>query len=480
LQKVIANNFRLKKPVNSRPGYPGPQRFVYSDKFFTDELIVNLRARILAIAIFLFFFIENGTLGLLPEKYYFIYRNVKISDFILYGTVFYSLVYYKEYKNLIKSRSMFLIKLLLAFFLLEYFVSFLKYGFNPIETFFRLKGLWSSFLLFPFLLLLQRNGFDFLIKLVFPVAILSNILYILSALTGIPFLAGVAIVKQRLSGDIEVYRVFGGTFFGDLFYLGYIYYWITKRFRLWQLGLAILFVIPHILAFGRSAWVGLIFTVLVMVLLNSLRKRQFRILVRQAILLILLSGTLILGFIQFIPESDFYIEAVKTRLLQGQNDVNYSEGTYGSRVLVQNTSLVQLWSENDIILGIGMHPMWVIRPESREEEVYYSAFCDVGWPSILAAYGIVGFGLAIIFQIYLILKCFKIIRNIPDGTIFGFLTTAFLAKLLFDTFICFSYVFVSTHLWGFFYINYFLAVFVYNYETVKNNSKNSDSVSNLN
>jgi len=471
LQKVIANNFKIRRPGGE--SYPGVKRYKYGEKFFTDELVVNLKARLLGIAIFLYFFIENGTLGLLPEKYYFVYRSVRISDLILYGTVFYSFLYYKEYKILIKSRSFFLVKIFLLFFLFEYFISYIKYGFNPIETFFRLKGLWSSFLVFPFLLLLQRNGLGFLIKLMFPVAIISNILYILSAVTGIPFLAGIAIVKQRLSGDIEVFRVFGGTFFGELFYLGFVYFWITKKFRLWQLSLLVLFIIPHILAFGRTAWVGFAFTILVMIILNSLRKRRIRIMIRQVVLMIILAGGIIFSFIQFIPESDFYIDALKARLLQGQDDVNYSEGTYGTRVLIQNNTLLRLWYENDIMLGIGMHPMWVIKPESHEEEIYYGAFSDVGWPAVLAAYGIIGLGLAVVLQIYLAITSFKIIKKIPDGTIYGFFVTSFFAKLLFDTLITFSYVFVSTNLWGFFNINYYLAIFIYSYEMMKRDSTDS-------
>src|SRR5438046_10556565 len=104
--------------------------------------------------------------------------------------------------------------------------------------------LWSSFLFLPFILLYQRIGVLFLIKIFFPVAVISNILYILSALTGIPFMPDTSIITQTLPGGIEIFRVYGGTFYGDLFYLGFIYFWITKRFRAWQIFPVILFIIP--------------------------------------------------------------------------------------------------------------------------------------------------------------------------------------------------------------------------------------------
>ena len=467
MQKVIANNFKFRKNGKPAEELTDTHRFSYSEKYFTDELVLNLKTRFLALAIFAFFFIENGGLGLIPDKYVIVYRSVKISDFILYGLVFYSLFMYKEYKDLFSSKALLLPKIFLAYLLFEFLVSFIKYGFNPLEYFFRLKGVWTSFLIFPFLLLLKRKGLPFLIKIMLPIAIISNVLYILSAITGIPFLAGVSIVKQRISGDIEVFRVYGGTFYGELFYLGFVYFWITKKFRLWQMFLVVLFIIPHILAFGRTAWAYFIFIIVLMIVFNSLRKKKIRVLFRQALIMVLLAAGIIIGFIQFIPESDFYIDAVKARLSQGQEDVKYDEGTFGTKTLTQNSALVKLWSESDIILGIGMHPMWVVEPQSREETIYYSAFCDVGWPAVLAAYGLIGLILAVIIQIYFIIISYRMIRKIPDGTIWGFFTVAFFSKLVFDMVVTFSFVFVSTALWGFFFINYKIAIAVYIYEKVR-------------
>ncbi len=154
----------------------------------------------LAWAFFLIFFIENGTLGLVPQQFYFVYRNVRISDIILYGIIIYSLINIKEYEQLFKSKALILVKLMLIYLLLEFIISTIYYSQNPIEYFFRLKYLWFSFLIFPFLLLLKRNGLNYLVKLVIPVAIVSNILYILTALSGKPFLPGVDIVTQTLPG----------------------------------------------------------------------------------------------------------------------------------------------------------------------------------------------------------------------------------------------------------------------------------------
>jgi len=441
---------------------------LYSENFFKEELVINLRARVLAICIFLYYFIENGTMGLVPQKFYMVYRSVRISDLLLYGMVAYTFFCYKEIKDLYKSKVFLVAKVFLLYLLFEFAVSYVRYGFNPVEYFFRLKGIWTSFLVFPYLLLVKRNGFPFLIKIIFPVAIISNLLYIITALTGIPFLPDVSIIKQRLPGDIEVFRVFGGTFYGELFFLGIIYYWITKRFRLWQMGLVILFIIPHVLAFGRLAWVGFVFTILVMILINSMNKRNYHILLRQAVLLIIMGISISYAFIKFIPESDFYLDALNARVFQAQDDVKYDEGTYGTRVIMQNNALVYLWMNSDIFLGIGFHPMWVLGPESREEAIIYGALCDVAWPAVLAAYGLVGFILTLIIQFYYIFITFKIIRNSPQVSLYTFILILMFSKLVFDSTVGFSYVFVSTGLWGFFTgLNIYIPVMVYMYEDYK-------------
>lgn len=466
MQKTFANNPVFnRKIIDFNRQKTEKNSILYSENFLKEEIVLNTKARILAICIFLYYFIENGTLGLVPQKFYLVYRNVRISDLILYGLTVYSLVQYREYKDLFNSKPFFIAKLFIAYLLFEFFVSFLRYGFNPIEYFFRLKGVWSSFLVFPFLLLLKRGGFPFLIKIVFPVSVISNMLYVITALTGIPFLPDVSIISQRLPGDIVVYRVFGGTFFGEFFFLGIVYYWITKRFRLWQMPLAFLFIVPHVLAFGRLAWVSFAFTVIMMIILNSLNKRNYKILFRQAIILIVIGFSLTFIFIKIIPESNFYFDALSARIFQGQDDYSHSEGTYGTRVIVQNSALVELWMKSDILLGIGMHPMWVLGPESREEMIYYSGFCDVTWPSVLAAYGIIGFGIAIIIQFYYALLAMKIIRNSKKISLYTLMLVLMFSKLVFDSTVGFSYLFISTNLWGFFTnMNIYIPMLVYMYE----------------
>jgi hypothetical protein len=466
LQKVLTNNFKFKKQTT--PLYKDKSLFAYSEVAINREIYTSLRARVLALFLFLYYFIENGTLGLFPEKYYFLYRNVRISDLILYILIAYSFARIGEYKDLFKSKPLLIVKIILFYLALSFGISAIRYQFNVIEYFFRLKGLWSSFLVFPFLLLLKRNGLSFFIKLIFPIAIISNILYILSAITGFAFLPDVSIVKQRLPGGFEVYRVYSGTFFGDVFFLAFVYHWITNRFRFYQLALAVLFIIPHILAFGRSAWAFFAFAIILMILLNSLRKRDFKVLFRQAIILGLLILTLIIAFIKFIPESDYYIDAIKVRLFQGQEDVKYSEGTYGARVLFQNDALVKLWKNSNLLFGIGMHPMWVYRPESFEEQVYYNAFSDVVWPSVLAAYGIIGFTLAAIFQVLFLIFSFKLVKKRRGSDIITMFITLLFAKMIFDSFINFSYALFTVNLWGLFgSICFYVPIVIYAYEQEK-------------
>ncbi|MCI0448154.1 MAG: hypothetical protein L0Y79_00010 [Chlorobi bacterium] len=477
MQKTLLNTFKYRKE-SGNGGYgiygnyaASKSKYYYSENILKDELVVSLKARFLAIALFLYFFIENGTLGLLPEKVYYVYRNMRISDLILYALVLYSWINIREYLDLFKSRAFFIVKLLLLYFLFEFAVSAIRYGFNPIEYFFRLKGLWSSFLIFPFMLLLKRNGLIFLFKMILPFAVIANVLYIITALTGIPFSPDVSIITQKLPGNIEVFRVFGSTFFGEMFFFGFIFYWITDRLKPKQILLIVLFIIPHILAFGRNAWARFAFTIFLMFVINFLRKKEFKILLRQTVVFTVVGIALLIAFIKFIPGSDFYFDALEARIFQGQEDIKYSEGTYGARIITQNDALLRLWSNSDIILGIGMHPMWVVKPETREEMLFYSAFCDVGWPSVLAAYGVIGFALALLFQIYYLRMSVKVIKRSKDSLYF-FLVVMLLAKLLFDSLVNFSYMFLSVGLWGLFSMLYFfIPVLIYEYENLKKQGK---------
>ena len=155
MERTIANHIKFRKPGVG--DFPKKNELAYNESRFAANISVNLRAKILAFAIFLYYFIENGTLGLIPPKYYIIYRNVRISDFILYALILYSVLNLREFKDLFKSKSFFLAKILLFYFILEFGISAIKYQFNIIEYFFRLKGLWSSFLVLPFLLLYKRG-----------------------------------------------------------------------------------------------------------------------------------------------------------------------------------------------------------------------------------------------------------------------------------------------------------------------------------
>jgi hypothetical protein len=463
LVKILSNTFRVRRSVFGTGGK-------YSARYSLDKLkgenkkdLLPVNTKILCWTIFLIFFIENGTLGLLPRQAYFIYRNVRLSDILIYGLVIYSLFNVKQFNELYRSKALLIVKILFLYFLFEFLVSSFLYEFNIVEYFFRLKGLWSSFIIFPFLLLVKRNGLAYLIRIIFPVAIVSNILYILSALTGIAFLPDIGIAKQYLEGGLKVYRVFGGTFYGEFFFLGYIYYWITDRFRLYQLFLVIFFIVPHILAFGRAAWIYFLFTIILMLGWNALKKRGFRILFRQAILISVLAIALIYSFIRFVPGSDYLTEALGKRVIQGQEDVTYEKGTYGSR-LTQNETLLELWMNSNILMGIGMHPMWVYRPETTEEVRYYSGFSDVRWTAVLAAYGLIGFSLAIILQLYYIVITFKLLKRTQVSDILTFFLLLMMSQLLFDSLISYNYALISINQFGLtFHFALFTAVVVYKY-----------------
>lgn len=454
----LANNLRIT--AGKKPEYKPTFSEVLEERNY-----LTLNAKLLAWGIFLIFFIENGTLGLIPKQFYFVYRNMRISDFLLYFLTAYSLYNVKEFSKYYHSKVLLLPKIILVYFLFQYVISTMMYDYNFIELFFRLKGIWMCFLVFPFLLLIKRRALGYLIKIMLPVAIVSNILYILSAVSGIAFLPDIGIAEQNLPGGIKVFRVYGGTFYGELFFLGFIYIWMTKKFRAYQLLLTILFIIPHILAFGRSAWVYFTITILIMIIWYSLKEREFKIAIRQIILMTLLIGGLFFAFSKFVPQADYMFQAIEARVEQGREDVKYKEGTYGTR-MANIEALLSLWQSSNIFIGIGMHPFWVVRPETVEENIYAWGFSDVGWASVLTAYGLIGFLLAVMFQIYYFYLCLKVAKNTAYNDLLIFFVLIFLSRLVFDSIVNYAYSGLSVGLWGFWSITFYISALVYKYENI--------------
>ncbi|MEO8513379.1 MAG: O-antigen ligase family protein [Ignavibacteria bacterium] len=454
----LANKFRVTAGKKHNDNFSFGQ-------VLEENKYLPVNAKLLAWGIFLIFFIENGTLGLIPKQFYYVYRNMRISDFLMYGLSAYALFNVKEYRKLYYSKLLIIPKLLLVYFIFQFIISSIKYDYNIVEFFFRLKNLWMSFLIFPFLLLLKRKGLNYLIRIILPVAIISNLLYILSSITGIAFLPDIGISEQNLPGGLKVFRVFGGTFYGELFFMGFIYQWVTKRFRMYQLFLAILFIIPHILAFGRAAWLYLTVTILLILVWYAVKKKEFRLAFKQIAVLSVLVAGLFYAFTQFIPQSDYLIDAIGVRVEQGQDDYKYKEGTYGTR-LANITALLNLWRNGNFFTGIGMHPLWVLKPETVEESIIAWGFSDVGWASVLTAYGLIGFLLAAIFQIYYFILALKVLKRSVYSDILVYFIIIFLSKLFFDSAINYSYSGLTVGLMGFYSVAFYIAVITYKYEYI--------------
>lgn len=466
----------LGDKIRARPNLGRELNVIFSDTAFTARVAFNLKGAILAFGFFIYFFVQNGTLGLFPEKWYIYYRSIRLSDLVQYMLIIYSFIKIKEYSDLFKSRSLLLPKIFLVYIIFEFFWSAINYHFDVIEYFFRLKGLWSSFLIFPFLLLLKRNGLIYLIKLIFPFAVLSNILYIMTAVTGVAFLPDVSIYVLKLPFEITVYRVYGGTFYGEMYMLGFIYFWITKKFKFYQVFLVILFLIPHILSFGRSSWVTITFTIFLIFILGAYYKKNYKNIIRQTVILAIFFVSLIIVFSRFYPDAPYMADALKERLFQGGEDITYSEGTYDTRVHFQTNSLLKLWQQSNVLVGVGMHPFWIVRPENYEEQVWYNALCDVTWPAVLAAYGLVGLFIAVCFQFYFIFVASKMMLKVKEVDMNTYFLTTCLCSFYFSTFITYSYNLINTGLWGFYTSNIAIAFFVYIYE--KNRKKIKDDENN--
>ena len=446
-----ANNFRIRQNGKRLDG-----------KTFRDVLeekqILDNKTKFIAWCIFLFFFIETGTLGLVPKNYYFVYRNMRLSDFIMYFLIIYSFFNIKDFIKLYQSKTILIVKIFFLYLIFQFIISVILYEQNFIEYFFRLKSLWTSFLIFPFMLLINRKGLPYLAKIIFPIAVISNVLYILTYITGVSLMPDISIEKQNLPGGMQVNRIFGGTFFGELFFFWYLFEWITNKVRPIQLFFAVLFITPHILSFGRAGWAFIAFNILVMFIWNFLKQREFKILLRQGIVLAIFVGVVIYSILKFVPDSDVLTEAIEARVMQGQENIENKTGTYGTR-LANSAGLIELWLKSNILFGIGMHPMIVLKPTTSEELLYVWGFSDVRWSSLLAAYGLVGFLLAVIFQIYYVQKSIVVLKRSRNYSIHTYFVIILLVNLLFDTLLNYTYNLVSFRLWG---LNSALALYIAN------------------
>lgn len=454
--KIITQNLR-----NRRLGLQNRTDYTLNEEIADRHVYLPRNAKFLAWCIFLIFFIENGTLGIFPRQFYFVYRNMRISDLLIYAVIIYSFFCIREYSGLFSSKSLLIIKILLIYYVFVFIGSALVYDYNIIEFFFRMKFLWASFLIFPYLLLFQRKAFLYLIRIIFPFAVLSNILYILSSFTGTAYLPDINIVKQTLPGGFKIYRVYGGTFFGDMFFLGYIYFWITKKFKPHQLIIVLIFMLPHILAFGRSSWIFFTFAICVIFLWNTLKNKSFKTALKQIVMAVILFAVVLYILTQFFPQSSELTEAIGSRIQQGQEDYQYKEGTYGTRV--ENTgALINLWLSSNVLVGIGMHPLWVINPVTAEESIYYWGFSDLIGPGVLAAYGLIGLTLISLTQLIYGITTFKIIKNAKIKDIYIFLIIIFLCRIIF---VSLSYNILIIGLWGpSITISLYIAAVTYKYE----------------
>ena len=92
--------------MDFKPGYTdikNRKSFFYSETVKSRELYLSSRAWFLAFAIFVYHFVQSGTLGIFPEKWYLYYRSIRLSDLLLYALVIYSFINIKEYIELLSS-----------------------------------------------------------------------------------------------------------------------------------------------------------------------------------------------------------------------------------------------------------------------------------------------------------------------------------------------------------------------------------------
>jgi hypothetical protein len=204
----------------------------------------------------------------------------------------------------------------------------------------------------------------------------------------------------------------------------------------------ILFSVPHILAFGRTAWIHLVFIIVLIFVWNIHRKKNFRIFVRQTIIILIFGAAISYVFIQFVPESSYISEALEARVEQGRDDYVLEQGTYGSR-LVAMTALIELWEKSNLIFGVGMHPLWVVKPVTVEETYYSWGFSDIKWAGVLAGYGLFGFALILFYQIQYLFVSARILIKYKVSDMNMFFVILMFSTLAFDSFLNYSYALVT-------------------------------------
>ena len=114
-----------------------------------------------------------------------------------------------------------------------------------------------------------------------------------------------------------------------------------------------------------------------------------------------------------------------------------------------------------------MHPLWVLKPETVQESIYAWGFSDVGWASVLTAYGLIGFIIALLFQVYYIITSLVILKRSVYNDLLIFFVLIFLSRLFFDSVINYSYTGLTVGLMGFFNSAFYIAAFVYKYENME-------------
>jgi hypothetical protein len=135
--------------------------------------------------------------------------------------------------------------------------------------------------------------------------------------------------------------------------------------------------------------------------------------------------------------------------------------------MVNVIALVDLWASSNKLFGIGMHPMWVIKPVTTEESIYAWGFSDIKWAGVLAAYGLIGFLLVIISQAYYGVISFKILKYTNKKDIYVLFVIFLFTRVIFDI-INYTYGFTYIGLWGpSFSTSFLLTAVTYKYEYLK-------------
>jgi O-antigen ligase len=160
----------------------------------------------------------------------------------------------------------------------------------------------------------------------------------------------------------------------------------------------IFLIVPILIGFARSQWLAVVLTILITALVVS-KKNDFNIknIVRNIFFALVFIMLIYFIIRNVLPES--FILALSVRFLRFFSDIEYGQGTFGSRLFTIGKS-ISLWLQS---------PLWGHGP-AYAAIINMPELSDVGFTFVLVTIGLVGFLLLMILSLTVVTFGYRIIK----------------------------------------------------------------------